>query len=92
MSWSVNAKGTPEEARKQLDVGFAYPLADSPQGLSDEGERETVRRVRETIDQCLETFAPEKVVIVSAFGHVGFDDFDTKSGRTQNVSVTIKPE
>ncbi len=91
MSWSVSAKGTIAEVTVELDRQFAYPLADAPAGLTDEGERETVQRVRETISQCLETFDPEKTVAVSANGHMGFDNWDTKTGVSQTVSVSIHP-
>ncbi len=92
MSWSVNAKGTPAEVKAALEVSFSGPLAAKPAGLSDDGERETVRRIHETIVQCLETFAPEKTVSVSANGHIGFENWDTKTGAAQNVSLTIQPQ
>jgi hypothetical protein len=90
MSWSVSAKGTPSEVKAQLDQQFSYPLADV-HGLADEGERETVRRVQDTIGQCLGTFDPAKVVSVSANGHMGFDSWETKAGIVQTVSVSIQP-
>ena len=69
MSWSVSASGKPQdvmgEIHRQL---WAGPLADKPAGLSDDGERETVRQVSGTINQCLETFDPERNVLVSANG------------------------
>ena len=92
MSWSVNASGKPSDVKAELDTQFAHPLADAPAGLSDEGERETVRRIRETITQCLETFDPEKAVAVSAYGHMGFASWDTKAGAYQEVSLTIRPK
>ncbi len=92
MSWSVSAKGTVAEVKTELDRQFAYPLASGAAGgLADDGERETVRLVRDTITQCLETFDPEKKVAVSANGHMGFDNWDTKAGRNQTVSVSIQP-
>jgi len=91
MSWSVNASGTVAEARGQLSEQFKAPLAEKPAGLSDEGERETVRMTQETIDQCLSTFGPEKKVVVSAYGHMGFSDWSTKEGAYQEVTVSIKP-
>jgi hypothetical protein len=91
MSWSVNASGKIADVVAALDQQFGSPLADPPAGLSDEGERETVRRIRETITQCLETFDPESNVIVSAYGHMGFDNWDTKAGARQEVTLSIKP-
>jgi hypothetical protein len=91
MSWSVNATGKPAEVKAELDRQFLGCLAPKPAGLSDDGERETVRRIAETITQCLETFDPEKAVSVSANGHMGYQDWDKKAGAYQNVSLTIKP-
>lgn len=89
MSWSASATGTPAEVRGLLSGQFKCPLADKPSGLSDDGERETVKRVHETIEQVLATFGPEKKVSVSANGHMGFENWDTKAGAYQNVSLTI---
>lgn len=91
MSWSVSAKGIPAEVQAELTRQFSYPLADAPAGLSDEGERETVRRIADTISQCLGTFDPAKTVAVSANGHMGFDSWDTKTGTVQTVAVSIQP-
>lgn len=91
MSWSVSASGTVVDVKAELDRQFAYPLADPPAGLADDGERETVRRIRETIIQCVETFGAERLVSVSAFGHMGFAKWETKEGGYQEVTVTIKP-
>ena len=90
MSWSVSANGTVADVKAELEKQFAYPLAAVPGGLTDEGERETVRRIKETITQCLETFGPEKKVSVSANGHMGFQDWPTKAGAYQEVTVSIK--
>jgi hypothetical protein len=89
MSWSVNAKGTVAEAKEQLAQGFSYPLADQPAGLADEGERETVRRVRDMILQCLDTFDPARTVTVSAYGHMGFSSYEAKEGAYQQVNISI---
>ena len=91
MSWSVNAKGTPAEVRDELKQQFAYPLADGAAGLPDEGEKDTVRQVMGTLMQCLETFDPEisEPVVVSANGHMGWADYQTKRGAYQSVSMTI---
>lgn len=91
MSWSVNASGKPSEVKAELDRQFSHPLQVAPAGLSDDGERETVRRISETITQCLETFDPERSVSVSAYGHMGFSDWDTKAGANQEVTLSIKP-
>ena len=90
MSWSVSASGKPEDVKAELSRQFTAPLADKPAGLTDDGERETVRRISETITQCLETFDPEKTVTVSAYGHMGWENYDTKSGASQNVNLSIK--
>jgi hypothetical protein len=91
MSWSVNASGTPAEVRGQLSQNFKGPLAEKPAGLSDDGERETVQRVHELLEQVLSTFGPEKALKVSACGHMGFNNYDTKEGAYQSVSLTISP-
>jgi len=90
MSWSVSATGKIEEVRENLKKQFAYPLAEAPAGLADEGEKETVRKVADLIDQCLGTFDPERKVIVSAFGSMGFSNWDTRAGAYQNVTVYIQ--
>lgn len=91
MSWSVSTKGTVADVKAELSRQFEYPLADKPAGLSDDGERETVRLVRDMIGQCLDTFGPDKTVTVSANGHIGFDVWDTKEGPAQTVNVSIQP-
>ena len=91
MSWSVSAFGTPAELRGILSEQFKGPLAEKPAGLSDDGERETVRRIHETIEQALATFGPDHKLTVSANGSMGFDNWDTKAGAYQNLSLTIKP-
>jgi hypothetical protein len=91
MSWSVNAKGKPADVKAELARQFSGPLADKPAGLSDDGERETVRRVSETIAQCLETFDPEHAVTVAAHGSMSFQNWDTKTGACQTASLSIQP-
>jgi hypothetical protein len=92
MSWSVSASGTPDdvmtEIHRQLKAG---PLAHKPAGLSDDGERETVRHISETINQCLETFDPEQSVSVAAHGNIAFDNSHSKTGARQTVALTITP-
>jgi hypothetical protein len=83
MSWSVNASGKPAEVKTALDSQFWR--------LSDAGERETVRLVSEAINQCLGTFGTDRSVSVSAFGHMGFQDWTMKAGAFQEVTITIKP-
>jgi hypothetical protein len=92
MSWSVSASGTPSEVRGRLSEQFKGPLAEKPAGLSDDGERETVQRIAETIEQCLGTFGPENQVSVSANGHMGFADWDKKTGGYQTVNISITPK
>lgn len=90
MSWGVHANGKPEEARMELSKLFSAPLAPAPAGLADEGERKTVRLISEMIEQCLGTFDPEKKVSVDANGHMGFQNYDKKTGAYQNVNISIK--
>lgn len=89
MSWGVNATGTVPEVRGSLSAQFGGPLAEKPAGLFDDGERRTVEMVRDTIEQCLATFDPGKTVTVSAYGHMGFGNWDERSGAYQNVSISI---
>jgi hypothetical protein len=91
MSWSVSTTGKPGDVKTELARQFAFPLADPPAGLADDGERETVKRISETIAQCLDTFDQEKTVTVSANGHMGFANWDTKAGAYQQVSISIQP-
>jgi hypothetical protein len=92
MSWSVNASGKPAEVRGQLSEQFKYPLAEAPAGLSDEGERVTVQQVSDLLEQILSTFDPEKEVSISANGHMGFADWDAKTGCYQNVTINVAPK
>jgi hypothetical protein len=92
MSWSVSATGTPAEVRGQLSEQFKAPLREKPSGLSDDGERETVQRIHETIEQILATFGPENKVSVSANGHAGFADWDKKTGGYQSVNLAVTPK
>lgn len=91
MSWSVNANGNIADVRGKLSEQFKGPLAEKPAGLWDDGERKTVEMVRDSIDQCLSTFGADKTVNVSAFGHMGFKNYETKDGGYQEVTVSIKP-
>ena len=69
MSWSVNASGKVEDVVEDLAKQFSMPLAEPPAGLADEGERETVKLVSDVVEQCLGTFAADRLVKVSANGH-----------------------
>ena len=92
MSWSVNGSGTPAEVRGQLSEQFKYPLAESPAGLNDEGEKQTVQQVFDLCEQILSTFDPERKVAISASGHMGFSDWENKKGAYQFVSITVTPQ
>lgn len=89
MSWNVSSSGTPAEVRGRLSEQFKGPLAEKPAGLSDDGERQSVQLVSELIEQILSTIDPERPVTVSAHGHMGFVDLDTKTGAFQNVSMSV---
>lgn len=94
MSWSVSASGHVEDVRELIKGQFLAPLADEPNGLADDGERETVKRAADMIDQCLATFTKDKNVDVSASGHAVFDDtleHDKNKGFTQTVNIAISP-
>ena len=90
MSWSVSASGKPADVAINLEGQFKAPLAASPAGLADDGERKTVEIIRDLLDQCLSTFGPERTVNVSAFGHMGFADYATKTDGYQEVTVSIR--
>lgn len=92
MSWSVHVTAaTPHEAIRKVDVQLAHSLARPENGgLSDDGERETCHRVRETIAQILRTHDPELGVAIQAYGHISYRDYATKSGPVQYVSFDIK--
>lgn len=98
MSWSVKAVGNIADLKLKLAKAFlgpatatsaAGPLADAPAGLEDDGERETCQKVADSIDQCLGTFDPLKVVAVLASGHLGRDQ---KGGAYQVVNLSIQPQ
>jgi len=89
MSWSVTASGTPTDVLKELERQFAHPLADGNAGLPNEDEKETVRKVRDMIYQCVATFDAGATVSVSANGHMGYT-LPHQQGAYQQVNVTIK--
>ena len=89
MSWSVNASGKPTEVRGQLSEQFKGPLAEKPAGLSDDGERESVKQVSDLLEQVSSTFDPEGHLTVLASGHMGFADWDKKTGCYQIVNITV---
>ena len=88
MSWSTSASGTAVEVQTALESNLQCAL-DPVAGLLYAGERETVHRVKETIFQVLRTYDPKRLIAVSAYGHMGFTDWTTKSGAYQQVSITI---
>ncbi len=90
MSWSVNASGNIADVKAELDRQFAIPLAEAPAGLSDNGERETVWRISELLGQVLQTFGTGKTVKISAYGHMGYDDWATKTGAYQSVALSVE--
>ena len=92
MSWSVNGSGTPAEVRGQLSEQFKGPLAEKPSGLSDDGERVTVQKTSDLLEQILATFDPEVKLSVSAYGHMGFADWDKKTGCYQSVNIAVSPQ
>lgn len=92
MSWSVGAIGTPAEVRGSLSEQFKHPLDEPPAGLSDAGERQTVQQVFDLCEQILSTFDPAGLIEISASGHMGFADWDKKTGCYQSVSVTVTPK
>ena len=91
MSWGVNATGTPAEVRGQLSEQFKAPLAEKPAGLDDDGERVTVQQVFDLLEQVLSTFDPSGQVNISAGGHMGFADWEAKTGCYQSVSIIVTP-
>jgi hypothetical protein len=89
MSWSVSSTGTPAEVRGELSQQFKGPLAEGPAGLADAGERQTVQQTSDLIEQILSTFDPAQRVTVAAHGHMGFGNWDEKTGCYQNVNLSI---
>jgi hypothetical protein len=90
MSWSVNASGKVEDVVEDLAKQFSMPLAEPPAGLADEGERETVKLVSDVVEQCLGTFSADRLVKVSANGHMGYNNWDTKDSAYQEVRFSIE--
>ena len=90
MSWSVSASGKVEDVVEDLAKQFSMPLAEPPAGLADEGERETVKLVSDVVEQCLGTFSPERLVKVSASGHLGYNNHETKDSAYQEVHLSIE--
>lgn len=91
MSWSVSGSGTPAEVRGQLSEQFKYPLAEGDAGLADVGEKQTVEHIFHLLEQILSTFDPTRKVTVSASGHMGFSDWETKADCYQSVSISVTP-
>lgn len=89
MSWSINASGKVDDVVESIVEQFAMPLAEPPAGLTDEGERETVKMVSDLVDQCLGTFGKDRLVRVSASGHLGYNDWEKKDSAYQEVRVEI---
>ena len=89
MSWSISASGKVDDVVELIAGQFAAPLAEPPGGLTDEGERETVKMVSDLVDQCLGTFGKDRLVRVSANGHMGYNDWEKKDGAYQEVRVEI---
>jgi len=85
MSWSVSAAGKAAAVRDEIVRQI------SAIKLTDEGEMETVKNVGITIDQALSTFGPDGLVRVEASGHMGYKDWNDKSGAFQQVTSTIAP-
>lgn len=84
MSWSINATGKPADvirAANEQAAGFRF---------SDAGENDTLNNVRQTIVQTVGTFDPDKIVRVDAAGSMAFDDWGTKTGPSQYVSLKIE--
>jgi hypothetical protein len=91
MSWSVNVKGVVSDVKIELVKEFVYPLAAPPGGLTDDGERETVRLISEMLQQALNTFDEGRQVQVVASGHFGCDNYETKAGAFQSFSISVNP-
>jgi 1-aminocyclopropane-1-carboxylate deaminase/D-cysteine desulfhydrase-like pyridoxal-dependent ACC family enzyme len=91
MSWSVNASGTPAEVRGQLSTQFKVPLAEGDAGLSDLGEKQSVQQVSELLEQVLTTFDPENTLAVSASGHMGYSNYEKKTGAYQAITIIVGP-
>ena len=85
-------RNTPSEVRGQLSEQFKGHLAEKPAGLSDDGERETVQKVAELLEQISTTFDPEGQFTVSAHGSMGFKDWAKKTGCHQSVNIAVAPK
>jgi nucleoid DNA-binding protein len=91
MSWSVNAKGRVSEVKVELLKEFIYPLAAPPGGLTDEGERETVKLISEMLQQCLNSMDEGRQVQIIASGHFSCDNQETRAGAYQSIEIKINP-
>jgi len=90
MSWSVSACGPAAKAAEQLEQQFTKIKC------SDKGEQETVQNVRALVSQTLATIDPEKPVIVTASGSMGYKEWSSQSTRPhvgpyQSVDLKISP-
>jgi hypothetical protein len=85
LSWSVASSGKAPAVAADLTVQIGKL------SFADAGETETVQKTGELIAQTLGTFDPEKLVSVSASGHLGFADWGAKIGPYQNVKIEIVP-
>ena len=84
MSWSVSAEGKSADVAESLSKRFEEFV------FQDDGECGTVRLVGQTIKQCLGTFGPDRNVKVTAYGHMGYSNWDTKKNPGQNVHLKIE--
>ncbi len=98
MSWGISANGNIEDVRAELKRQITTgPLADKPAGLSDDSERDTVIGIGAVINQILDTYTPAEgvatgsAVSVSANGHMGYANWDLKTGAYQVVALKIDP-
>lgn len=85
MSWSVASSG------KAIDVQLQIAKQIDSVKLNDEGEMRTVKLVGSLLAQALGTFAPERLVKVTASGSMGWQDYQAKSSAYQNFTISVEP-
>ena len=85
MSWSLAGSGKAKDLIPYLQKQVQNVK------LSDAGEQETVKLVGGMLEQALGTFDPERLVVVSASGSMGYANYSTKTSRYQSFNISVQP-
>lgn len=85
MSWSVSAIGKSNAVKQEISKQFNQQ---SPCAEPEESVRQAAAKA---IDAALAAFDDGQVVRVSASGHQIYKDWNTKTGISNNMNITVEP-